>query len=68
MILALSLRYLLISLSVFCNQEKKEMKCVHMKQGQLYGVPGLCMMEQLLLVTSYDEVMKYSYINMTSVE
>ena len=37
-------------------------------RGQLHGAPGLHMMEQLLLVISYDEVMKCSYMSTISVE
>ena len=40
----------------------------YVRWGKLYGALGLCMTEQLLLVISYDEVVKYTYINTTSVE
>lgn len=38
------------------------------RSGQLYGAPGLCQMEQHMLVNSFDEVVKYSYINISSIE
>ena len=40
----------------------------HQIRGQLYGTQRLRMMEQLLLVISYDKVMQYTYMNMTSLE
>ena len=38
------------------------------QREQLCGTPGLCLMEQFLLVSSSDEIVKYSYMNTSSVE
>ena len=55
-------------MTVVCKHNYTKMIMPTSNWGQLYGTRQLHMTEQLLLVISYDEVVQYSYITMTSLE
>ena len=51
-----------------CNSLPHEWYLFCSFSGQLYGTSGLCQREQYLLVNSSDKVVKYSYMNTSSIE